>query len=543
MRKITVFWTLVSALCLLNACQDNAWNDHYDLDHTSSATKNILEILEANEQFSKFLSIVKSEGMDSVLKADQTFTVWAPTNEAMDAYQADNNVVDHFIKNHVCRYVYTVSDFADTSYVRINMLNGKFQEYQKESNGYTFASKPIMGSDMAATNGIIHTLTEIAPFYLNLYEEILENATMDSVASYLKSYDTYEFDKSSSTTIGKNEYGQIVYDSVFNYHNEWMRKYGSIYLEDSTYTMFVPTNTGWNRGYEKVYPYFRTFGKVLTSTENATTHVPTRTYAVNDYLADSLSRAFTKENMMKNLVFRKKVNPSNAPGDSLTNTAGNTFHNVSRLVAETEEQVVSNGAIWKTEDWTLRPDETFLKEIEVEAENTYGRTYAYANVLSQTAASTMYADSVSGQKYIEVTASSTSVRSQPMIQFTIPNVLAATYDIYVVFAPPQANSSDVASDSTRVNFYINYVHEDGTMREDPVINGGVTKANSMTNMFVTRIKFPYSNFSGTAFSKNQEYADDCVRLRIQTNVAKDETTKMTRTMRIDKIVLRPTTEN
>lgn len=543
MKKFFLISLVATAIVAFSSCQDSAWDDHYDYDGTSTASTNLIEALRQNSQFSQFLSIVEQQGLDSLLSTDQSFTVWAPTNDAMASYAADSNPIDHFIKNHVSRYIYTNSDLADTTYIRIKMLNGKFQDFSRATGAYSFADIPLTGTSIACTNGLIHQLSSVAPFYLNLYEEIKSNAETTELSAYLQGFDEYEFDASQSTTTGKNSLGQIVYDSVFNYTNDWMRAYGSLYLEDSTYTMIVPTNTGWAKGYERVYPYFRTFGTLQSSSENNTTHVPKRTYAIDDQLADSLSNVYTKENMVKNLVFRKKVDPFNAPGDSLQNTAGNSFHHLGELFGSLTEQTVSNGTMWKTNDWTLRPDETFLKDIEVEAENTTGRTYAYSNVISRDASSTSYADSVSGQKFIEVTASTTNARTQPMVQFTIPNVLAATYDVYVIFAPAEASSEGVAADSTRVNFYLNYVHEDGQMTEDAVINGGVTLGTGMTRMYVTRITFPYSNFSLSQFDGDATQDDDCVRLRIQTSVASSETTKMTRTMRIDKIVMRPVTDD
>lgn len=542
MKKFFLYSFIAVTIVAIGACQDSAWDDHYD-DHSSSAVSmNLVEALKANSQFSDFLTVITQQGLDTLLSADQSFTVWAPTNAAMAAYSADGNAIDHFIKNHVSRYIYTASDLADTTSIRIKMLNGKFQEFAHSSNGYSFANIPLTDTDIAASNGLIHPLSSVAPFYLNLYEEIKNNEQTSSLSDYLQAFDEYEFDKNASTSTGKNNLGQIVYDSVFNYTNDWMRAYGSLYLEDSTYTMIVPTNTGWTKGYERVSPYFRTFGQLQSSSENSTTHVPKRIYATDDLLADSLSDVYTKENMVKNLVFRKKVDPYNAVGDSLQNTAGNSFHHLDELFASATEQTVSNGTMWETDDWTLRPSETFLKDIEVEAENTTGRTYAYANVISRSASQTAYADSVSGQKYIEVTASTTNARTQPMVQFTIPGVLAATYDIYVVFAPAEALSDGVTADSTRVNFYLNYVHEDGQMTEDAVINGGITNGTGMTMMYVTRITFPFSNFSESAFTGSETQDDDCVRLRIQTSVASNETTKMTRTMRIDKIVMRPVTD-
>ena len=526
----------------LSACQDNDWDDHYGIDNSNTATMSVMQTLEANTDYSEFCKVIKEQHLDTLLNSDQSFTVWAPTNNAMAAFVSDGNDVEHFLQNHINRYVYSAADLTDTINVRIKMLNGKFQNFAKGGEGLTFSDIALTGNDYAATNGLIHTLSKVAPFYLNIYESIKENVgKTDSLSHYLQSFDEYTFDKSNSTATGKNELGQLVYDSVFVYSNPWMKKYGDLYKEDSIYTVIVPDNECWKAAYAEISKYFRTFGTLVDAKES-TLKVPTRTYEVGDQLADSLTRAYAIQNMVSNLVFRGKTDFSAAPGDSLVATSGNVFHHPIDLLAGANAETVSNGTIWHASQWNYQPEDCFLKEIVVEAEDTKNRTDAYANVFSRSASSTQYADSVSGQKFIEVTAATTSSRTQPMVQFTIPNTLAATYDVYVVFAPSEAYVEDATADSTRVRFYLNYVHEDGKMKEDAVINGTITKGKGMTRMFVKRITLPYANYSASRFTGSQQQDPDCVRLRVQANVSASETTKLTRTMRIDCIEFEPVIE-
>ena len=528
------------AFCLVG-CQDKEWDDYYGKGENVSS-QNLMGVLESHPQYSQFCQVLKENHLDTLLSADQTFTVWAPTNDAMSSYQQDGNAIDQFLKNHICRYVYNGADLTDTTLVRVKMLNGKFQNYERTAGGYTFADIQVANQEVAASNGLVHELQAVAPFYQNLYEYVqkTDNET-DSLSAYIGSFDTYEFDKENSTSVGKNQLGQLVYDSLFTYSCKWMENFGDLYLEDSLYTMIVPTNSGWNKGLAKISPYFRTFGNVITSSVNAI-NVPTRTYELADFLADSLSQAYTKENMTANLVFRGLVDPNAAVGDSLVATSGVSFHHPANIFAGAEKETMSNGELWRTNEWNYQPGDCFFKKIEVEAENTANRYNAYSTVLSRSSASTIYKDSVSEQKYIDVTATTTNVRTQPTVQFTIPDVLAATYDIYCVFVPAEAYSDDIAADSTKVRFFLNYVHEDGTMKEDAAIEGGTTNGKAMTKMYVGRKTFPFANFSKSAFSGEENQDADCVRLRVQTNVSAKETVSFSRTMRIDKIIFEPVIE-
>lgn len=530
----------IATLMVAGACRDE-WSGHYGLNGYT-ATGNIMQILESNSELSSFCQAVKAGGLDTLLSTDQTFTVWAPDNNAMAAFAAGSNLKEHFLENHINRFIYNSSDLTDTAVVRIKMLNGKFQDYARTPSGYSFAGIGLKAGSHAAVNGLVHTLGQAAPFYLNIYEKVNSNGySTDSLSAYLRGFDEYIFDKSASTAVGKNPLGQLVYDSVFVYQNKWMDKYGDLYLEDSLYTVVVPTDAGWNQGYAQVSKYFRTFG-TCESSALSNINVPTRTYAVGDRLADSLMHAYTIQNMAANIVFRGKADLYNAGGDSLTATSGNVFHHPARLIAGAVRETASNGIVWKTDTWAFRPEDCFLKQIVVEAEDTRNRTDAYANVFSRSASGTAYADSVSGQRYIEVMAATTNSRTQPMVQFTIPNTLAAAYDIYVVFAPAEAYVADAAADSTRVRFFLNYVHEDGKMQEDAAIAGTITHGKGMTRMHVGRFTFPFANFSASEFSGTSSQDTDCVKLRVQANVAASETTKLSRTMRIDCIILEPVIE-
>ncbi|MDP4276201.1 MAG: fasciclin domain-containing protein [Bacteroidota bacterium] len=537
-KPIYLICLLLGWLC---SCQNDYLDDHYGANGRSEG-RNLMEVMEADPELTSFCQVVKDQGLDSLLSTDQTFTVWAPDNNAMSGYQENGLTIDQFLKNHINRFIYEPSDLVDKPSIRVKMLNGKFQEYASSGSTYTFSGVTMASTDRLASNGLVHILSERIPFYHNMYESIkLADNNTDSISKYLKRFDVYTFNESASTAIGKNQMGKLVYDSVFNYRNDWMRKYGHIYQEDSLYTMIVPTDKGWQNGYKSISGYFRTFGACASSSVNAI-NVPTRTYQLDDVLADSLTRAYTKQNMCQDLVFRKKVDFFNAPGDSLVATSGNVFHHPASLIDGAVKEMVSNGIIWKTDKLLYNPLDCFLKKICVEAENTANRTDVYASVTARSAANTTYSDSVSNVRYIEVTQTTTSARTQPMVQFTIPNTLAAKYNVYVVFAPASAYMTGVKADSTRVNFYLNYVHEDGTMKEDPVISGTITHGNRMTKMFVKQIDFPFSNYSASPFSGTANQDKDCVKLRVQANVASSETATLTRTMRIDCIILEPVNE-
>lgn len=540
-KMIRMSWVL-GGLVLAVGCQDHLWDDHYGLN-PSTETRNLIQVLEGMPEYSAFCDVVKRHGMDSVLVTDQTFTMWVPDNNAMAGFVEDANTQAQFLENHIARYLYGTIDLADTSAVRVKMLNGKSQNYAVEGGQYTFAGVPVEMGNIVAANGMIHTLSQRAPFYYNLYEHICQKGNgTDSIAAFLTSFDEYTFDEEASTAIGKDSQGKVVYDSVFIFNNDWLRRYGFLHSEDSVYTMIVPTDAGWKDSRSRMESYFRTFGETLRDTVTSLI-IPDREYAIGTPLADSLSEAYLKQAICMDLVFRKNLDFASVPGDSLASTSGNVFHHPVYLLEGASEISVSNGRIWSTDRLQYKPEESWLKPIVVEAENTAGRESNYAVISSRSASATHFRDSVSEERFIEVTATSENPRQQPVVQFTVPNTLAAKYNVYCVFAPASAYMEGVAADSTKVNFYLNYVHADGRMYEDPVIEGvAPTNGSTMTRMFVTQIELPFANYSASPFVGPGSQDDDCVKLRVQANVDRNETTKFTRTMRIDCLIFEPVIE-
>ena len=122
-KMIRMSWVL-GGLVLAVGCQDHLWDDHYGLN-PSTETRNLIQVLEGMPEYSAFCDVVKRHGMDSVLVTDQTFTMWVPDNNAMAGFVEDANTQAQFLENHIARYLYGTVDLADTSAVRVKMLNGK----------------------------------------------------------------------------------------------------------------------------------------------------------------------------------------------------------------------------------------------------------------------------------------------------------------------------------------------------------------------------------------------------------------------------------
>lgn len=567
----------------LGSCQDAEWDDHYSATG-STPTNSLLQELSGRSEFSDFVTLLEKTGGDSILNYDQTFTVFAPTNEALHGMSTYKEPMTQIIANHVARYLYGPSSLVDTAYLRIKMLNGKYQELTRSNQQVQFASIHLQDKPILATNGIIYPINSIAQYYDNLWELLLHGTgRYDSLYNYIASFNDTTTVK-SSVEVGKNHRGQTLY-----FHNEWMKKYGAIHLEDSLYTAFLPTNTGWTTAYDKISPYFRTFGRLIDDRTPTGSFNFRRSYETDTPVADSLQDTHTRETIARDLLFRRRPDFINPDGDTLATTAHDTYHNPAYLIDGLTPQTASNGHYYTVDALPHHADELFLKEIKVEAENSTGREFLYSTLTKRSAAEGNLRDSVSNMNFLEVVNTSTNNLTPPQVVFNLPNVLAAKYNIYAVFVPAQAfdtlavgyqqpdtiicqrdttinrthyQAGDQAiikypyydADSTKVCFYLSYVHEqpdksgynmyrDNKIERDPDTGEYfITKGYEVTKFLVARnFQFPYANYTGSAFSERDAQTVN-TKLCVATNLTNADKQSMGYTMRIDYIILEPVIE-
>ncbi|MBR0275494.1 MAG: fasciclin domain-containing protein [Prevotella sp.] len=567
----------------LASCQDAAWDDHYGAaEDTASAS--LMEELSSRSEFSDFVALLKQTGGDSILNYNQTFTVFAPTNEALSGLTNNGNAMAEVVQNHVARYLFGPSNLVDTAYLRVKMLNGKYQELTRSGDKLLFAGIDVTNAPIMAINGIIYPISTRAGYYDNIWE-LLSNGVgrYDSLYNYIARFNDTTTVK-SSVEVGENSRGQKLY-----FHNRWMKKYGSIHLEDSLYTAFLPTNTGWKDAFKNISPYFRTFGKMTEDKTPQGSFNFRRSFETNTAESDSLQDTHTREAIARDLLFRRRPDFIAPAGDTLTTTSGNTYHHPAYLIEGLTAQTASNGQYYSVDKLPHKPADHFLKEIKVEAEKTVGREFLYSTLTNRSAAEGNLKDEVSNMSFLEVVNTSTNNLTPPQVVFNLPDVLAAKYNIYAVFVPAQAfdtlaigyrqpetiicerdtiigktqyHAGDEAviqypyydADSTKVCFYLSYVHEkpnssgynmyrDNKIEKDPDTGEFfITKGYEVTKFLVARnFQFPYANYTGSAFSDKDAQTGN-TKICVSTNLTNADKQKMGYVMRIDYLILEPVIE-
>ena len=544
-------WLLVVAVFAFTSCKDELWNEHYNTEQNTS-TVTLMEAIDAKPELSKFAEILRKTGYDKVLASSQTYTVWAPTNDALAA-GIDTDTLERFVKNHIARFNYSTADLVVKNSVRIRMLNGKGNTFSSLNGIVTFGDANLIQKDFVTKNGVLHTIDHQVNFFQNTWENIKSITGLDSISKYLTSFDEYLFDAASSTEIGTSPQG-IVYDSVFLYSNNWLSKYGRLQLEDSVYTMILPDETAWNEAYSRVKTYFKTYGEMTASTTT------TKTFKPKSISSDSVQRVHTIQTIVQDLIFRGKL--ETFPPDSLVSTNRNVFYQPAYLFDGAIKIPTSNGLIYKTSRLKHNPLQSFHKRIVVEAEKSTGREFANATLFTRLSTNESFISLISEKKYIELQPSANNPNFQPEVSVEIPNTLAAKYNIYCVMVPAyerdtamvfdtKLNKYRYTNDSTKVSFQLTYVGADGIMKTnsaitvDPVTNQAfVTSSKKMSTFLVAKnFVFPFANFNASPFWQSGTKLNT-VKIKVKANVNNTDFTagKYTRNLRVDCFILEPVNE-
>ncbi|WP_167618789.1 fasciclin domain-containing protein [Maribellus sediminis] len=493
---------------LVTACTKE-WDDHYDEGSFDLPDKTVTEYIKEQSDLSTFYGMLETAGYDDILNASQSYTVWAPKNEALSGLDlSDTELVTRTVRNHIARSRITTSG-VDNSFIR--MLNNKYVNFAQEGSGYTFGEHNISNANQPAKNGLVHVVDGYAPYVFNLWEYIGQTDGLDSLREYIYGQSKVVFDAENSTEIGTDEEGNVLYDSVFIVSNPVLERLGNIDIEDSTYTAIMPDNTAWDEAYSRIEGYYN-FPEDAGGIER--------------------QREVTRYTVIQDMFFRGRISqPENY--DSLRSTYGNVFHNPAELFKGLDYESLSNGLAYVTDQMPFEDTTSFFKEIRVEAEYGFGRTNTGSNIYTRSSYGTEF--TTSNNYYILVEPTSTA----PRVEFSIPNTLSAKYNIYCVFVPAKIVDPNNLT-PTKAKFQLTYIRRasGSTFIKRITPENNITDTEGLTKMFVDQFDFEFANVIDADNDKIS------VKLEVINDVStqEEQSGEFDRTMRIDCIILEPVME-
>lgn len=510
--KTVFLLTVLFAFSMMYSCKDD-WNDHYNRNQ-ALPDQNLYELIKADASLSKFARLIEASGYDSLLVSTQSFTVWAPNDEAMAAVdETDVAQVNLLVSNHIARFNYSTSEL-DSKIIR--MINGKVYYYSHQ-DGITFGGSHLVSQDKLAKNGILHVLDKQIGYAHNIYEYITSQGNTTKIAAFISKY----------VEVIEEEQGYDIIRTLYNplLEDRWYGL-GNIAAEDSVFSMIIPTDAAWDAAYKRISPYFNV-------------------YNANAALADSIQNVQTSLAIINDLIYRERINDP-AEYTTLTSTSGSVITDVANLFQDTHRINASNGVIYVADEVKYDNTETWNKPIFVECEEQEGRvTGVYTSLYTRTVGSDSPIKDVSGSRYIEVQPTNTSI--QPSVVFNIPDVLSGKYDIYAEFIPAVIDGETSANDSTKLSFVITYTNALGNSQNKTFTSGDfVTSGTKKTRIKIAgAFEFPISNYYDRLWMLDEDNAlvqqEVTTKMKITTNVSSSEMNKniFTRRFRVDRIVFEP----
>lgn len=543
--NIVAGWALaLVAMFASYGCTDK-WNDHYDANPSAITDKTLWDVISSNTSLTQFTEILKLTGYDKILSASRVYTVWAPANGTFNADSIKaliaagttqkENVILEFVENHIADYSYSATGIMDK---KVEMLNKKIIEFTSaNATEFGFQNVTLSTRNIPASNGLLHILAHSTAYSTNLWEYLAKSSDLDSIKSFLYSYDVIKFDENASVQ-GPIVNGAITYlDSVVTNTNTWFSRIGRLNDEDSSYVFFAPTNEVW--------------AEVLAKTKSYYQYAPSKTASVQ-HVRDSLSNYYSKYAIIKNLVFSKTVN--NFSADSIISTThtkfglkGNSAPKQALYNNCTGPYTLSNGDLYIAHSFNYRSIINWHDTIKVEAENATGRTFASCTLDSRRVTTSTKQDTIKGtvsaNQFVECTPLTST--GSPSVTFTIPKVLSAAYRIKVVFVPANITSKNMLPSllqKGKVRFQLKNTDAKGSLVTGINLSGQVVSPYQLDTVLVRSIDAVTKDTLDTYTFPTCEYgfetADVTTTLTVITDVKRTEK-DFDRILRIDCIILEP----
>lgn len=312
--KINYKTFLVSMLIVtLFSCSD-PWSDRESNgDQNLNAT--LTEAITNTSETSKFGELLTKTGYDKILSASKTYTVFAPSNEAiaqLDATILNNpEALSAFVANHVTLTSYSSVRTEET--VQIKMLSNKYLTFKGNN---LISNATIVSADHYAKNGVFHIINHILAPQKNIWEYIKSQTGSSSMSDYLVSLDDFYIYPSDSIAKVNTTPG-IFADSL---SNSFLKNVYNVNNEKNSYTLFLIENEGYNAEVEILRPYLQK--KSIDSTTK-------------------YSRYFT----VRDMVFPKAYKINELPKELITRFGAKVTIDKTQIIGE--PIVLSNGIVYR----------------------------------------------------------------------------------------------------------------------------------------------------------------------------------------------------
>jgi uncharacterized surface protein with fasciclin (FAS1) repeats len=251
---------LVSILTIaLHSCS-TPWEDRQD-NGDANLSVSLGEAISNTKEVSLFGALLVQTGYDKVLASSKSYTVFAPTNEAL--YLLDKSILNDskalsiFVSNHIAITAY--SSVRDKASQKILMLSGKYLEFKGTS---IIGDATIVTPDKYAANGIFHIVNKALNPKNNIWQYVKGLSATSAMSKYLLSLTELNIYRADSIAKLTAVPGALS-DSL---SNSYLRNVYNLNNEKNSYTLFLMEDADYSAEVDKLKPYLIKSNATRTTT-------------------------------------------------------------------------------------------------------------------------------------------------------------------------------------------------------------------------------------------------------------------------------------
>ena len=229
--KIRIRVLFIGLIIIGAASCTKQWDEHYNV-YPETVDQNVWDVIQGDPQFSSFVQIIKAAKMDTLFLSDISYTIFAPTNDAISNFQGVKEFSNVVLAYHICSHFINVSSIQGKR--QIQTLTEKFALFERIGNEVTIDQIAVAAESPLYRNGKFFTMGKVVEPKPNLYEYY--QFTNPVFTYYIDAQDTIIIDKEKSKPLGFDENGNTVYDTVSIIANKFEIKYFPVKHEYRNYS-------------------------------------------------------------------------------------------------------------------------------------------------------------------------------------------------------------------------------------------------------------------------------------------------------------------
>ena len=199
MRLTKIIFLAITLLSTISCVDDDDNGNIID----NSIPNNIIDFITNNEEYSTLLAAVNQTGLTATLASPGPFTLFAPNNEAFEAFlgetaleDMDNEVLTQVLLNHVLNFS-VESDNLSSGYIKNLAIEttteASLDMYIDTSSGILINGiSTVTTPDIAVDNGTIHTVSTVIDLP-NITTFIMADPNFSSLATVLTADDSFTY--------------------------------------------------------------------------------------------------------------------------------------------------------------------------------------------------------------------------------------------------------------------------------------------------------------------------------------------------------------